>query len=128
MVPENVLVKLQAKHVALYADISHDRMRYRLQVDDAADVTVDVALWTELRAIAEPLLVELRQHGVGAMEARAALISLRPPLSAPISIAGPRPWRERTAGLQAHAGAAWWPLFIELIPMPELVQKERTAR
>lgn len=123
-IPADPLIKIQSKHTALYAEVSYSAERYRLQVDDAGDITVDVPLWHRLRIVCEALLLDLRQRGVGAIEARAALTSLRPPFG---FVVGTRAWRERVAPLQPHTDATWWPLFINLLAMPALVRQERAV-
>ena len=119
-VPTNPLIKLQSKHTALYAEVSLSRGRYRLQVDDTGDVTVDVPLWTRLRIVCGELLDEMRRAGVGAQEAREALITLRPPRGYLIRTAM---WHERVEPMRPHVGAAWWGLFTTLLPMPDLPAK-----
>ncbi len=116
------LIKLQAKHTALYCDVSHSADRYRLQVDDVGDVTVDVPLWRGLRTVCEALLLDMRNAGVGATDARNALSTLRPPAGFMIPTEA---WRARTAPLRPHVGATWWVLFTALMPMPALVKQER---
>ena len=64
----------------------------------------------------------MRQAGVGALEAREALTTLRPPFG---FVTGTRAWRERVAPLQPHTAAGWWPLFTNLVLMPALVRQER---
>jgi hypothetical protein len=122
--PADPLIKLQSKHTALYAEVSHSAERYRLQVDDAGDVTVDVPLWRALRQMCEELLLEMRGQGVGAQDAKAALTTLRPPFGFSIGTAD---WRARVRPLHPHTDAAWWPLFVNLLPMPALVKRERGA-
>lgn len=118
------LIKLQSKHVALYAKVSTSRDRYWLQVDDAGGFLLDVEIWSRCREVAEKLLLELRGAGVGAREALAALSTLQMPLGAGMSGPG---WREAVRPLRAHHEAVWWPLFVSLLPMPELVARVRRA-
>lgn len=124
-VPADPLVKLQSKHTALYAEVTYSADRYRLQVDDAGDITVNVPLWRMLREVCEGILRDLRVAGVGATDARAALTTLRPPSGYAVPT---RAWRERVAPLRARVSAAWWPLFTSLLPMPELVRQEPVRR
>ena len=119
-IPTAPLVKLQSKHTALYAQVSHSADHYYLQVDDAGDVVVDVPLWRELRSHAGALLSLLRAAGAGAQAAREALTTLRPPLGAPLSLSAPSAWRARVAPFRPHVGGSWWSLFVALLPMPEL--------
>lgn len=118
---ERPLSRLQSKHVAIYARVAYSRERYPIQVDDQHDVMVDVPLWTTLRARCEEMLLEMRQGGVGANDARDALCSLRPPPRCPTSLL--RSWRAAVQPLQPHAGGMWWrPVFVNLLGMPELVK------
>ena len=120
-VPSDPLIKLQSKHTALYCQVSRSRDRYRLQVDDTGDITVDVAVWSRLRVICDGLLVELRAAGVGAREARGALETGDPPRGAPMAILVS--WRARTAPLQPHIAGPWWKLFCNLLLMPDLTMQ-----
>lgn len=125
-VPFDPLIKLQSKHTALYTQVSLCRDRYRLQIDDTSDVTVDVPLWRALRRFCDALLLDLRQGGVGAQDARTALETLRSPARAPLPLLAR--WGERVAPLKPHAGAPWWGLFVNLLLMPELVKTVRPTR
>jgi hypothetical protein len=128
-IPRDPLSRLQSKHTALYAQISHSAARYRLQVDDAGDITVDVALWRELRPVAARVLALLRVGGVGATDARAALTTLSPPAGTPLAVSAPRAWRALINPLRRHVGEPWWPIFSNLLPMPDLVPNpERRLR
>lgn len=126
--PEGVptLPRLQAKHVAVYAETAYSRARYPLQVDDSVSVTVDVALWSALAAQLTTVATALRSGGVGYTETRDALRTLRPPTRAPITVHAR--WRALTAPLAPHARAPWWGLLTDSLPMPELVKAERPAR
>jgi hypothetical protein len=123
-VPANPLLKLQSKHTALYATVSFSRERYRLQVDDAGDVTVDVRLWRSLRPICDGLLLDMRNGGVGAIDARDALTTLRPPTG---YLVRTEAWRARVEPLRAHVDGRWWALFTSLLLMPDLVKKPRAT-
>jgi len=116
-IPLNPLVKLQSKHTALYATVSYSATRYRLQVDDTGDITVDVPLWRALRLHVEGLLATMRAQGVGAIDAREALLSLRPPSRYKVS---PSEWERVVTPMRPHHGGLWWPLFVSLLRMPEL--------
>jgi len=120
--PERPLVKLQSKHVAIYAQVSNSRARYPLQIDDVHDVVVDVEKWGEAMVICNGLLRDMRDGGVGARECQASLLSLRAPPSSPLSLV--RDWPTRVAGLRRHNGAIWWPFFLELLRMPPLPVRE----
>ena len=117
-VPKNVLVKCQAKHTAIYAEVAYSRDRYTLQVDDAAEVPVDVPRWRALRAVCDELIAELRAAGAGAEDIRAALTTLRSPPRCPLPLCAS--WRARTAPLLSTHEAPWWPLFVSLLLIPEL--------
>lgn len=125
-VPTDPLIKIQSKHTALYCEISRSRERYRLQVDDVGDVTVDVALWRRLRVVCDALLIKMRLLGVGAQDARGALLNGRPPARAPIAILST--WRARSEPLRPYVGAPWWPLFTSLLLMPELTEQPKPER
>lgn len=121
--PSNPLVKLQSKHVAIYAQVSTSRDRYPLQVDDVHDVLVDVETWTEARTDCYRILGALRNGGVGSNECTTSLLTMRPPASAPIAVV--RQWRGLTHAIEPHHRAIWWPLFVELLRMPALVKREK---
>lgn len=122
-VPRNVLVKCQAKHCAIYAEIAYSRERYVLQVDDAAEVYVDVPRWRALRVVADGLVAELRAAGCGAEDIRTALVTLLPPPRCPVGLLAS--WRRRTADLEPVHGAPWWALFVSLLLIPELPEKTK---
>lgn len=122
----DILSRLQAKHVAVYAETAWSRDRYPLQVDDALSVTVDVALWRSLAEHMTAMATALRSGGVGYTETRDALRTLRPPPRAPIVVH--RDWRALTAPLARYARAPWWPLLADILPMPDLVKAERPAK
>lgn len=117
-VPANPCVKIQSKHTAIYAEVSHSRERYTLQIDDAEPVLVDVSQWTALRACCDALVIELRSHGGGAEDIRTSLTTLRPPPRAPLALVSR--WPSRVAPLVSVHGAPWWPLFVSLLMIPEL--------
>lgn len=122
--PADPLWKLQTKHTVPFARVSLDSRRYDLAVDDQ-NVTVDVALWRELRGACEALLVDLRAGGVGAQDAKGALCTLALPAGAPLAL---RPtWARRVAPLRPHAGARWWTIFVEMLAMPALTKTARPA-
>jgi hypothetical protein len=111
------LVRLQSKHVAIYARVATSRYRYPLQVDDQHDVVVDVALWSHLRSVAGDAMALLRGAGVGHQDTIQALYSLGCPSSAGPSVAAE--WPRAVARLQQHCEAPWWRLFVSLMPMPK---------
>jgi hypothetical protein len=113
----DVLTRLQSKHVAAYADIALDRMRYPLQWDDHTRVMIDVALWRDLAARLGAIAAALRGGGVGVTDTREALTKLRAPVRAPIAVHAK--WPTLIRGLDAHARSAWWPLLADLVPLPD---------
>jgi len=123
--PPDPLVRLQSKHVAIYSALAHDAGRYTVQVDDSLVVPVDVPMWRGLLAACTEIVAELRAGRLGATEIRDALRTLRLPASAPLATAAR--WARRVAPLRATAGAAWWPLFCDLVPMPPLPDKPERA-
>lgn len=124
-VPEGsrgVLKKLQTKHCVPYAKVSHSRDHYDLAIDEW-NITIDVALWWRLRAEALALLKALRSVGVGAEVARGSLLSLLPPLRAPLFVVAPASWRERCRVFDPYISAPWWGFFVDLLPMPALPER-----
>lgn len=122
--PARPLTRLQSKHVAIYARVATSRARYPLQVDDQHDVVVDVAHWAAMRVACDELLAEMRAGCVGAMDAKAALVTLRPPPRCPLPLLAR--WSIRTRALASTHQAPWWPMFVELLWMPPLPEKEMT--
>lgn len=110
------LTRLQAKHVAIYAETALSRARYPLQWDDHTRVTVDVALWRDLAARLGVLAATMRAASVGVTDARDAMRTLRAPMRAPMPVH--RAWPELARGLDRYARAAWWPLLTDLVPLP----------
>ncbi len=119
--PPNRLVKCQAKHTAIYAEVSTSRERYHLQIDDAGECCVNVPLWSRLRVLADALVAELRTAGCGAEDIRAALTALTPPPRCPLALVAR--WHERTQPLSVANRASWWPLFVSLLLIPELEKR-----
>jgi len=120
--PPNQLVKCQSKHTALYARVSTNRMRYQLQVDDASDITVDVALWRRKLVEIDTVLCVLRTDGVGSQDARASLLTLVCPTRASTTTVAR--WHALIAPFRSHAQAQWWELLTSLVEMPPLPEKE----
>lgn len=115
--PEDPLSRLQAKHVAVYAQVSYQRDRYQLQVDDALSLEVDVPLWRTLRREAEALALQLRAGGVRYSDTRRALTSLTPPPRTPLALLAH--WKKAIAAFVPHRDAAWWGFFVALLPIPD---------
>lgn len=117
----DVLDRLQAKPVAVYAEIAYSRERYPLQWDDHTRVMVDVRLWRELAARLEVIAAALRSASVGVTDTREAITKLRCPMRAPVSVHGR--WPAMIRGLETHARAPWWPLLADLLPLPDAPPK-----
>jgi hypothetical protein len=124
-VHEEPLVRLQAKHCAIYAEVATSRDRYPLQVDDGAAVWVDRPRWARLVAELAPVVAELRAAGVGATDLRASLLSLSPPPRTPMVMLAR--WSQLVAPYRAHARAIWWRTLVELLPIPPLPEKPARA-
>lgn len=121
-VPPNVLVKCQAKHTAIYAEVSESAERYHLQIDDAGEVYVDVPVWRALRVAADALVLELRIAGCGAEDIRGALTTLTPPPRCPLPLLAR--WTARTNPFVAYHRSSWWSLFVSLLLIPEFSQEK----
>lgn len=119
------LTRLQAKHVAIYAETATRRDRFPLQWDDHTRVTVDVALWRDLAARLGAMASLMRSARVGVTDARDALRTLRAPIRAPMLVH--RAWPALVRGLDTHARAAWWPLLTDLVPLPDAPPKDAPA-
>jgi len=113
----DVLNRLQAKHVAAYAGVALDRMRYPLQWDDHTRVMVDVPLWRDLAARLGAMASALRAASVGVTDTRDALTTLRAPVRAPLAVHAR--WPTLTRGLSTYTRSAWWPLLADLVPLPD---------
>ena len=109
------LVRLQAKHVGLYARVAFDADRYPLQVDDGDPILVDVPRWTRLRDTLAPLVAEARAAGVYASEIRAALLAGMAPTRCPLRLRSR--WMSDLATTRDHLRAPWWTLFVEIFPV-----------
>lgn len=117
-------IKLQSKHTALYAKVAMSRERYPVQVDDAQDFVLDVALWRKMREVVTTILVDMRAQGVGAREATDAVLYLRRPSGYRCTA---RRWAEVVMALRPHYEAPWWPIFVGLVPMPALTKTARVT-
>lgn len=124
-VHETPLIRLQSKHVAIYAEVATSRVRFPLQVDDGLRVIVEPARWSRIVSELTVLVSELRAAGVGATDLRASLVSLRPPPRTPYALLST--WHTRVAPYRAHARAAWWRVLVDLLPMPALPPKPEKA-
>lgn len=116
LIHETPLVRLQSKHVALYATIAQDARVYPLQVDDAHEVMVDVGLWREMREQASALAAEMVAAGVWPEKIRSTLLSLSPP---PRFRIGHAAWEERVAPFRKHHRSFWWSVFVAILPIEE---------
>lgn len=115
----------QSKHCAVYAATATSREHYPLQIDDCLRVMVDVSLWRTLAEHAAAVATLLREGGCGATEVREALATLRPPTRAPLPTLAR--WSALAAPLRPHARSAWWPMLVELLPMPPLTPRPKTG-
>lgn len=115
------LPRLQAKHVAPYAEVAASRDLYPLQWDDGETVMVDVALWRALASQLAEVAAALRAAGVGIPDTREALAKLRCPMRAPAAVH--LRWPALTRGLARHQRAQWWPLLADLLPLPDAPPK-----
>lgn len=124
--PPEPLIKLQSKHVAIYARTAFSRDRYPVQVDDQGEFLLDRELWSELRVHADALVTALVDDGVPPYPSKLALQSLSLPRRVSPAIAAA--WPGITEKLRPHAGASWWKLFCELYPTPQEAPNETTRK
>jgi hypothetical protein len=111
------LIKLQSKHVAIYARVATSRERYPVQVDDAGEFVLERDAWLRARDHATAAMAPLVGDGVPPFRARAALRHFSIP--GRVSPATARVWPALTAPIRHHGNAVWWPLFCDLIPTLE---------
>lgn len=119
------LTRLQAKHVAIYAEVATRRDRYPVQWDDHTRVVIDVALWRDLTGRLGAMAALLRSHSAGVTDTRDALRTLRAPMRAPV--AAHRAWPGLIRGLDRHARSSWWPLLTDIVPLPEAAPRPEKA-
>lgn len=119
-----LLKNMQSKHVAIAAQTSLSRTRYKLQVDDDNECVVDVAAWSRLRAVCAAILLRLRAEGVGATECRDALVSLNAPLRADLRTIAE--WPRLVEPLRAVHGYPWWRVFVGLLIVPPFTTPKET--
>lgn len=121
--PEDVLIRLQSKHVAMYARAGMSRDRYPIQVDDDGDYVVDRELWLQLREAANEWMQVGVDAGVKPFICKKSLLDLSIPYG--IGFAGVAKLMQLKPDLRRHSGSVWWPLFCELIPtLPESEDRE----
>jgi hypothetical protein len=113
-VPTDVLVRLQSKHVALYARPAFSRDRYPVQIDDALEFLLDRETWLFAREVATEAMVELVDAGLKPYPAKLSLRTLTIQGRVPAGVS--RNWRSITEPLSKFTGTVWWPLFCDLIP------------
>lgn len=123
--PENVLIKLQSKHVAIYARTGFSRDRYPVQVDDSSEFVLDRDLWLRLRDAANEVTRVLIADGVPPYPAKLMLKDLSLPKKVSPAVAAA--WPRLTGELRRHSGATWWRVFNELYPTPKEATKEATS-
>lgn len=120
---DDVLIRLQSKHVAMYARVGLSRDRYPIQVDDDGDYAVDRALWLRLREIATEWMQIGVDAGIKPFICKKSLGQLTIPYG--IGMQGLAKLMRLKPHLKQHASAVWWPLFCELIPT--LAESEDTG-
>lgn len=123
--PGNVLIKLQSKHVAIYARTGFSRDRYPVQVDDSSEFMLDRDLWLRLRDSANEVTRVLIADGVPPYPAKLTLKDLSLPKKVSPSVAAA--WPRLTEELRRHSGSTWWRVFTELYPTPKEATKEATS-
>lgn len=114
----DVLLRMQAKCTAPYAETALSRTRFKVQVDADQCVTVDVPLWRETLAALDAITAAMRAARCGYTEMREAITLLRPPVPAKWHDARAlgaimRDWSTLTAPLRRHRGAPWLRLVTE---------------
>jgi hypothetical protein len=115
--PNDPLIRLQSKHVAIYARIAYSRDRYPVQVDDMLDFVLDRDLWLRLIDAANAVVHRCMDDGVPPYPSKLSLERLRIPSRVSPALAAT--WRTLTTPLQSYINAPWWRLFFELYPTPE---------
>lgn len=121
---DDVLVRLQSKHVALYSRLALSRDRYPVQVDDSTDFILDRDLWLRLRDAANVTMRAIIDEGVPPYPAKKSLVDLVIPHSTGAPFAAR--WQQLTASLRPYIQTIWWDLFCEFIPTLEA--KEGNAK
>ncbi len=116
--PEDILVRLQSKHVALYARTAMSRDRYPVQVDDQSEFLLERDVWLKARDSAVRLMSTLILDGVKPYPAKLALTRLEFPHRASLALA--RSWGGLSSPLRQHLNSNWWSTFVELIPTQEI--------
>lgn len=116
------LIRLQSKHVAIYARPAYSRDRYSVQVDDALEFVLDRDIWLRTRDAAIELMARAVADGVHVYAAWKSLKALTlPGRSSPALAAA---WPRLTAALRPHVAAVWWPTFCQLIEQPREPESE----
>lgn len=111
--PENPLIKLQSKHVALYARAASSRDRFPVQVDDAGEFLLDRDTWLFARDDATAAMELLVDAGLKPWPAKLSLRTLTIQGRVPAGVL--RHWRTLTESLVPHVSTVWWSLFVELL-------------
>jgi hypothetical protein len=120
------LIRLQSKHVAIYARTAYSRDRYPVQVDDSLDFVLDRDLWLRLIDTADTVVHRCMADGVPPYPSKLALESLRLPSRVSPKLASS--WRQITATIRPHITAPWWSLFCELYPTPEDTREKTNGK
>jgi hypothetical protein len=121
------LIKLQSKHVALYAREAHSRDRYPVQVDDVGEFLLDRDTWLYARDDAAAAMAELVDAGLKTYPAKLSLRALT--LQGRVPAGAARRWRTLVEPLAPHVGTIWWPLFCDLLLeiKPDATTRENAA-
>src|SRR5690606_41500085 len=89
--PEDPLIRLQSKHVALYSRLATSRDRYPVQVDDQNEFVLERDVWLRARDAAAELVGAAVADGVHEYPAKPALRDLGLPRGGSASLARARP-------------------------------------
>lgn len=119
------LVRLQSKHVAIYARMSMSCDRYPVQVDDQGEFILERDLWLRLRDYSNHAMHMMILDGVSAYPSKLALGQLTLPSRASTTLA--RQWGALTNPLRPYISTNWWPTFLELLPTLTLSSKSASV-
>lgn len=120
------LIRLQAKHCAIYADVGLSRDRFPVQVDDVLSLDVDRALWSRLAVQLLAVAARMAAEGVGPKSQRECLARLKPPSRRSMALAAD--WPRLVRGLDIYARAPWWEPLCALLPAPDATKAEAPAK
>lgn len=106
------LIRLQSKHVAIYARLGMSRDRYPVQVDDCGEFVIDRDVWLRLSDSASTIVERCLNDGIKGYPARLSLVRGESPRRGSVALA--REWPRLVAPIMPHVNAVWWKLFCEL--------------